>query len=263
LYFIGILIDISCSSKIPSVYKETGKDAVITPDYSGVTIPVNIAPLNFLIREKGTEFRVEFSNEKKDRFIIESGSGSIKIPIKIWKQFLENNTDENYTMTIYVKNESGSWEKFNSITNHISSDKIDPWIVYRRINAGMIFWENMDIVQRSLEDFTEKDIISNKNTDQNCMKLSQLPEQRSRSFMLHMRRAPSGTILFTGNKKLWLNTKTSYTLSPFVYPAWHPNGNLIAFSTNKIHQNFFGTGDRLNHVRDEASDIVIYDINKT
>ena len=35
-----------------------GREPVIDPDYSGVTIPPNIAPLNFAIQEKGEAFRI-------------------------------------------------------------------------------------------------------------------------------------------------------------------------------------------------------------
>ncbi|NJK87173.1 MAG: hypothetical protein HC906_15540 [Bacteroidales bacterium] len=64
------------------------------------------------------------------------------------------------------------------------------------------------------------------------------------------------------NTTHWLNTKNAHTLSAFVYPSWHPGLNFIAFSTNKINQDFYGGGHRLNYVRDIASDIVIYDVER-
>lgn len=81
------------------------------------------------------------------------------------------------------------------------------------------------------------------------------------TFILHLRKPPAGTIIRTQTGTRWLNSATPYTLSPFVYPSWHPGGRYIAFSTNRIHQNFFGKGERINHVRDDASDIVIYDLD--
>ena len=41
-----ILLGISCSDTIP-VSKETSEKPVLFPDYADVTIPYNIAPLNF------------------------------------------------------------------------------------------------------------------------------------------------------------------------------------------------------------------------
>lgn len=43
-----ILLGISCSDTIP-VSKETSEKPVLFPDYADVTIPYNIAPLNFKI----------------------------------------------------------------------------------------------------------------------------------------------------------------------------------------------------------------------
>jgi hypothetical protein len=258
---IGFLLLFSCNDRLPSKYISTDRGPAITPDYSGIMIPQNIAPLNFIINLKSNKYLVDFSSKEDDGFVLKSKSNAIRIPIKKWKKLLKSHAGKTIQITIYAKHESGNWEKFKTIVNSVNEKKIDPWIAYRRINACMFFYEDMAIVQRSLEDFTEEDIISNENTERNCMNCHTFRNRDPNYFLLHMRKSPNGTLISTKDKKLWLNSKTAYTLSAFVYPAWHPNGNLIAFSTNKIHQNFFGKGNRLNHVRDEASDIVLYDIS--
>ena len=60
-----ILLGISCSDTIP-VSKETSEKPVLFPDYADVTIPYNIAPLNFKIQNPHTEaFAVlKFGEEK-------------------------------------------------------------------------------------------------------------------------------------------------------------------------------------------------------
>lgn len=77
-----------------------------------------------------------------------------------------------------------------------------------------------------------------------------------------MRRSPSGTLLYNNGEIKFLNTGTKYTMSAAVYPSWHPNGNLIAFSVNIIRQRFHSAGDGLIYVYDLASDIIVYDIAK-
>lgn len=67
-YIIGlclILLGISCSDTIP-VSKETSEKPVLFPDYADVTIPYNIAPLNFKIQNPHTEAFVllKFGEEK-------------------------------------------------------------------------------------------------------------------------------------------------------------------------------------------------------
>lgn len=232
----------------------------IFPDYTDIVLPPNIAPVNFIIQEPGTLFVVKFNSDKSSGFVVKSSVPEIEIPIKKWKKLLEKNTGKTIRIEIVVKDSNNVWKQFECIENRIAKDPVDPFIVYRRINPGMVLWENMAIVQRSLEDFFEKDIISNQNTEKNCIHCHSFRNRDPNSMILHMRRSPSGTLIKTKNKTLWLSTKTRYTLSSFVYPAWHPGGQYIAFSTNLIHQNFFGSGERINHVRDNASDIVIYDL---
>lgn len=60
-----ILLGISCSDTIP-VSKETSEKPVLFPDYADVTIPYNIAPLNFKIENPHAEaFAVlKFGEEK-------------------------------------------------------------------------------------------------------------------------------------------------------------------------------------------------------
>ena len=39
----------SCSPRIPEAYTDAGTETAIIPDYTRLTIPCNIAPLNFRI----------------------------------------------------------------------------------------------------------------------------------------------------------------------------------------------------------------------
>ena len=58
-----ILLGISCSDTIP-VSNETSEKPVLFPDYADVTIPYNIAPLNFKIENP----HVTVSNSEKKRY---------------------------------------------------------------------------------------------------------------------------------------------------------------------------------------------------
>jgi hypothetical protein len=250
----------SCTSEVHKE-KVLALEPDIFPDLKDVIIPVNIAPLNFRINTTGRKYVVKFGTADKEAFRIVSKKADILIPERKWKTLLGKYSGKFITINIYVKSNNGNWDHYKPVEIRITPDRIDPYIAYRRINAGMIFWENMEIVQRSLEDCEESDIISNQNTKYNCINCHSFGNRDPENFLLHLRMTPGGTLIKKGSKILWLNTKTPFTLSPFVYPAWHPNGRYIAFSTNKIHQNFFGTGHRNNHVRDEASDIVVYDVD--
>jgi len=251
----------SCSQQNEKITKKLDRIATIYPDYSGIIIPSNIAPLNFIIKEKAEKFRVRFYGKENKGFTITSNDPAIIIPIKKWKKLLKN-VNQDICIDISVRNDNGSWTGFQTIKNFVSSDPIDSYIVYRHINPALYFWKDMAIVERSLETFDESDILANKNSDFNCIHCHTFNRNDPEEMVLHVREAHGGTIIKTKEKTLWLNTKTPYTISSFVYPSWHPNGRFIAFSTNKIHQFFYGMGHRLNHVYDEASDIILYDIQR-
>jgi hypothetical protein len=65
-------------------------------------------------------------------------------------------------------------------------------------------------------------------------------------------------LLIVDGKVLKINTKTKFN-GPAAYPSWHPSGELIAFSVNKLRQFFHEIGE-CRDVLDRSSDIIIYDI---
>ena len=110
----------SCRQKLPD-FTETNKDVVLNPDYTSVTIPPNIAPLNFRIKENADNYLVRFYNSNSIDFIIHSKDGSIEIPMKKWRRLLSASVSKEFYMDIIV-NKSHQWQKFNTITNYIVSD---------------------------------------------------------------------------------------------------------------------------------------------
>lgn len=80
--------------------------------------------------------------------------------------------------------------------------------------------------------------------------------------MFHMRGKLSGTVIRRNGKTTLVNTKTDQTISPAVYPAWHPNGRYIAFSVNQIVQSFHAVADKKIEVMDTLSDLILFDAEK-
>src|SRR5512138_3699127 len=110
LLYSGILLfTISCNRKMP-VYEEINKDAVINPDYTSVTVPPNIAPLNFKIGESADRYLVRFYNSDGFSFIVGSGTGSIIIPEKKWHRLLAESVSKEFHVDILMK-KSRKWQK--------------------------------------------------------------------------------------------------------------------------------------------------------
>ncbi|MGA1976215.1 MAG: hypothetical protein ABSG89_00005 [Bacteroidales bacterium] len=257
LFLVLFIISCGCSGNLKS-YSEAGREAEIFPDYNGVTFPPNIAPANFIIRENADRYRVNIHSGNKDGIIISSGSGRILIPAGKWKRLLQKCKGNDMFVDIYGK-KKGKWLKYNRILNHVANENIDNILVYRLIEPGFESWNRMGIYQRCLENFSEKPVMVNDMSDNNCMNCHSFCLNNSSIMMFHMRAKHAGTIIYRNGRLEKINTKTSNTISAGVYPSWHPGGRFIAFSVNNIVQMFHSVPGQKVDVIDTLSDIIIYD----
>ncbi len=234
----------------------------IYPDYQGLVIPSNIAPLNFRTESKTEKIKVEFESKDGYKFVIKSKGKTIFIPIKKWKKMLEKSKGGEYTFTIYEKGERGKWIKHQEYKNKVAEENIDSHIAFRQIGAGYILWSKMGIYQRNIENFDQSPILLNDRTNENCMNCHSFCNNDPEKMMIHLRRPPSGTLLYDNKDLKFINTSTPNTMSAGVYPSWHPGGKHIAYSVNIIEQKFHSGKEGKIYVYDKASDIVVYDIEK-
>jgi len=254
----------NCANSIPGDYTKIDSLPNIDPDYTSITIPPNIAPLNFKINEEGKEFYIDiYVNDKDgDHIRINTKKNIVMIPLKRWKNILSKNRGKELYIDIYVKYENNKWNKFSTIENKVAKEEIDSHVAYRLINLGYVLWREMGIYQRNLENFDEHAIFTNRATNQNCMNCHSFSNNNPENMMFHMRGDYGGTMIVKKGEVNKVNTATKYTMSAGVYPAWHPDGNHIAFSINKIGQSFHAGKDKSIYVWDKASDLVVYDIQK-
>jgi hypothetical protein len=243
-------------------YIENDRDPDIFPDYTSAMMPPNIAPLNFVVQENGRKYYVNIYSDNNGKIKIFSGKRKIIIPRRKWKKLLDNSRGKSIFMDVYMKNRHNKWEKFKTIKNNVAAENIDSYVVFRLINPAYMLWENMGIYQRNVENYSMKPVLLNRTTEKNCMNCHTFCSNNPDKMMLHLRSKPSGTILYNKGNLQMLNTGTMFTMSSCVYPSWHPEGDIIAFSVNKIKQKFHSAGMRSVTVLDRASDLVLYDIKK-
>lgn len=251
---------ISCQSKIDN-FKEVERFPQIFPDYSDILIPPNIAPLNFSIKEPGTEFEARIYVNKDKQIVKRSINSSIRIDIDQWHELLLKGMGSKLFVEIFVKGNDGNWQKFKTITNEIAKENIDNHLAYRLINTGYALWNSMGIYQRNLENFDEDPILENKSIEFGCVNCHSFCKNDPNTMMIHTRAIHGGTIISQDNKLTKVNTKSKYTLNAGAYPCWHPDGKHIAYSVNDITQHF-GSGETRIEVSDGSSDLVVYDIEK-
>ncbi len=260
LLSLWLVLFLSCSVPDIQQYKDTGRYPDLFPDYINVTIPCNIAPLNFHLNHQINN-GVTYLEGNGVRLKISSSDGKFRINERGWKKLLKKNKGGSIKVTIFTK-EGKSWEKYNPFSILVSADPIDPYVVYRLIEPGYELWNKMGIYQRNLETFKESAIYENKMTSYNCVNCHSFCMGNPKEMMFHLRGQYGGTILIKNEAMEKLNTKTDSTISSLVYPYWHPSGKYIAFSVNKIDQTFYlNNRDRIE-VFDSESNVVMYDTER-
>jgi hypothetical protein len=252
---IGIGILFGCDPG-PQV-TEINRKPCIFPDYTDISIPINIAPLNFYIKEEGSSFLVKLYSQS-ETIKISSGSGTIQFPEKKWKELLGKSKGKELTMEVYAQKD-GKWMKFQQVKNFVAPDSIDSYLAYRLFDQGYLTWNKMGIYQRCLENFEETPIMVNTMSGKNCMNCHSFAKNSPKTMLFHMRGNSAGTVIYRNGKITKVNTKTSKTISPGVYPAWNPDGRHIAFSVNHIAQAFYSTMHSRREAIDSLSDIIVYD----
>lgn len=225
----------------------------IFPDYSDVTIPPNIAPLNFLIQEKGSGYSVKFIIGNTVIQEIKSRNAEIQIPERAWKKLLQIAKGTKLIIKISVFN--GGWKECAPITNHVAKEEIDPWIVYRYLKPLYMFYHEMSIRQRNLESFDEKIVLRSERFDRGCLNCHTFLNHSASAFAFHVRKGKEGNPMI-----LSISNSPSMVEKTSGYLSWHPSGRALAFSMNKLSL-FFHATDETRDVFDEDSNLGIYRID--
>ena len=257
LWFCTIFF-LSCNEVLPDAEEAEG-EIEIFPDYKDVTIPCNIAPLNFKLKEPCKT--IALLSCKSQQIRVDSDNGSFQISEKKWHRLLNASAGGNISIGIYIC-KNGKWFRYPPFSIRVAKDKIDSYLVYRRIAPGYRMWNRMGIYQRCLEDFTEKVFLDNKLTNNNCINCHSFCMQNPDRMLFHQRALHAGTYILTDGHIEKLDVKTEGTISNLVYPAWHPSGRYVVFSTNDTKQDFHLSDANRIEVFDNQSDIVVYDVEK-
>ncbi|MDD3063470.1 MAG: hypothetical protein PHX50_11695 [Massilibacteroides sp.] len=256
LFFITIGLLMACSSDI-KVDHFIEKQPPITPDYTEVTIPPNIAPLRFKMPD--------CSGISDLRAVFEGGNISVKVPgrkkqISIsssdWEKLLKESVGSFISVRLQTKKDE-EWTEYAPFNIYVAIEKTDPYIAYRLIEPGYEIWNEMGIYQRCLENYKETAILTNKMTNYGCMNCHSFCQQNPNKMLFHLRIDYSGTYVVEDGQVEKLDTA-----SPLVYPSWHPSGDFVAFSMNTTKQMFHTTDKNRVEVMDYASNVVVYDLKR-
>ena len=235
----------------------TDRPSVMFPNYQDVTIPTNIAPLNFYYTEPaGSRFTTTFS------------AGAVSFTLKgrevvwkerNWRKLLEAAAGNDIAV-VSAWHEAGIPVAFNW-TIHVSPDRIDPYLTYRLIEPGFEVWDDLEIIERNLENFETRAISDWRHTGNKCMNCHIHAQGRGDLSMFYLRGEGGGAILNRNGSLRKLTLRNADMISPTVYGEIHPEGRFGVFSTNIIVPAMHSAGGRRMEVFDRASDLCVADFD--
>jgi hypothetical protein len=241
--------NVSRIQKLPNIY----------PDYVGVTIPADIAPLNFNF--------IGGDMDCMDVIVRGSKSGELHVQgewacfdIDDWKQLTKQNKGGELVFSVCVEKD-GRWFQYNDFKVYVSSYPLSDYgLTYRRIPPGYeVGSPGIGIYQRDLHSFDESPILKVSAVYGHCINCHTANRTDPSQFTMQFRGEGGGTLVQKEGKQQWLNTRTDSTKAAGSYAYWHPSGNYCAYTVNSVHQNFhLGTEKRIEAYH-KFSDLILLD----
>ena len=262
---MGVLIAscINCTARRP------GKDVNVVdhfpalfPYLSGMMIPANIAPLNFIVKEPGERFFISILKKDGPSINLETANPSVTIPPQKWKKLLMAARGAPIGFTVYALR-NGSWSRYETIWDTVCAEDADPFITYRKIPVCKD-WTYMGLYQRDIRNFDERMVFHNAKNGV-CFHCHSFRNNNAEDMALEVRSRSAGTPLLLNarvNGKVCLraiNTKTAFSSGRVGFTAWHPTKDFLAFSMNRFEMLFNSAGIEPREVFDAAGDIALFD----
>ena len=253
---------VGCGNQIPQNYKDADQLPAIYPDYTNVTVPINIAPLTFQIDGKADEVVARLTAGTEE---VICGGDKIQPDADDWQRLKEAAKGNAIKVEVYAE-ENDSWTRYKSFDIFVSPDSIDSYISYRLIPPSYVTYEELTINQRCLENYDESVIYDNllcsEGAQGQCINCHNYQQYNPDRMQFHARHNMGGTIIAYDGTIKKVGMKNDSILSAGVYPAWHPWLKLIVYSTNMTGQIFHSVNPNKIEVFDSESDLIAYDVEK-
>lgn len=249
----------SCNGGRPPQMSPSAEQPDIFPDYKDVTIPAQIAPMNFNVENADAEYvYVKVTGSRGGE--LETIGKFADFDSRQWHKIAEANTGADLTFDVYVKDSNDKWRRYAPFKMHVSDTPLNDYgVVYRKIAPGYQTFSKTGIYQRDLSSFEESPIIEETAVGGQCLNCHYSNRGRADQFSIHIRGAKGGTLLNNGGNLSYLNTKAPETNGNATYGYWHPEGRYIAYSVNRIVQNFHLDKDHNIEPWDVVSDLLVLD----
>lgn len=244
----------------PENVRETDAQPPVYPDYVDVTVPCNISPLNFLVRDSVDALYVTVACGDIEIKSHRRGNEAVFNP-KEWRNLVESSLGKNMAVSVTAL-KSGQWTRYRDFSITVSPDSIDPYLTYRLIEPDYEVFSRLQIMERNLETFDERVICDYNMVGNRCMNCHTHATGHDDLSFFHVRGKGGGMMLNDRGKLRKLEIKTPDMVSGPVYAQFDPSGRFIVFSTNAIIPAFHSRPDKRLEVFDTKSDVYVYDLKR-
>ena len=260
---VAVFVLTACGgASVPEKYTDSKKLPEIYPDYTEVTVPVNIAPLSMELMQQADNVVTRYSFNTEE---IVCGGKRAMPDLDDWHQLAAKAKGNAIQVEVFAEND-GKWTRFKPFNIYVSPDSIDPYISYRLISPSYVTYEDLTINQRCLENYWEQPIYDNMlcgdEINGQCINCHNYQMYNPRRMQFHARQKNGGTVIMYDGEIKKVNMLNDSILSAGVYPSWHPWLKLIAYSTNKTMQSFHTLDINKIEVLDSESDLIVYDVDR-
>lgn len=232
--------DVQKSDELPPIY----------PDYCDVTIPENIAPLNFLLRAECKAIQVQAGD-----ITINARGNEVTFDMSEWKKLMEKNAGKELAVSVTALI-NDQWIEYKPFTWTVVKDKIDPYLTYRLIEPDYEIFNRLQIQQRCVENFDVNAIGHYEQLGNRCMNCHTFAHQDPQLSMMYIRGDGGGAILNQNGTLSKLNIPGS------VYFCFSPSGRYITYSTQKIIPAFHSVASKRLEVYDATSNVYVADMQE-
>jgi hypothetical protein len=250
---------IICTAVITACSPRPPQDAVLTDEYppifplyaDSVVIPPNIAPFNFILPDSMNTAVVVISNtpQSLSRTTAVFKGNNIRIPIKKWRTLCApcapvsreasaagSEIVQTVTVTVYH-----GGKQYKPLHWLVSSDSIDPCIVYRLVLPIDGANQTISINERELSSFKTRPVVQNTAVKHTCFNCHSFQNYNGGRMILQLR-SPRGLLIKDENGTRTVIPPPMQSIkgqtvpdeeaaqSGLLYSSWHPTQNHIVFS---------------------------------
>ena len=258
IILLGFMLQVAACTPTPENPQAVASLPPMYPDYADVTIPCNIAPLNFLLRGdfEGVE---AIATVEGHSIQTNSSDNTVCFDIDEWKDLLAHAVGKDINVSVTALHD-GTWRTYQTFRWSVVADSLDPYLTYRLIEPDYEVWNHISIHERCVENFDERAISDHNLVDNRCMNCHTYANRDPRLSMLYVRGEGGGAILNRDGHLSKLGIKTDDMVSGSVYFGFSPSGRYITFSTNIIIPAFHSLPRKRLEVFDSASDVYVADM---